>query len=119
VTCTEDVTDTMNKIKKEKRNNAATSISLLGCLRNSSNSNDGTIIMAVGHGCNPPESELNYPLHVIFRRSQVRDPFEGSFAEPLTTTTMAASEIMALDKGNDYTSTNSTDSVQGNSMPHF
>jgi hypothetical protein len=54
------------------------------------------MILAVGHGCNPPESEFNHPLHVRFRKSQVWDPVEGSFAEPLTTTTMSASKIMDL-----------------------
>lgn len=111
VTCAEDVTDTLIKIKKEKRNNTPTSIRLLGCLRNCSNSNEGPMVLAVGHGCNPPESELNQPLHVLLRKSQVWDPVEGSFAEPLTTTTMSASEIMALCKGDDSASANSTDSV--------
>jgi hypothetical protein len=111
VTCTEDVTDTLMKIKKEKRNNAPILIRLLGCLRKFSNSNDGPMVLAVGHGCNPPESEGNNPLHVLFRKSQVWDPVEGSFAEPLTTTTMSASEIMALCKGDDSASANSTDSM--------
>jgi hypothetical protein len=35
VTCTEDLTDTLIKIKKEKGNNAPTLIRLLKCLRNS------------------------------------------------------------------------------------
>jgi hypothetical protein len=69
------------------------------------------MVLAVGHGCNPPESECSYPLHVLFRKSQVWAPVEGSFAEPLTTTTMSASEIMALYKGDDSASSNSTDSV--------
>jgi hypothetical protein len=69
------------------------------------------MVLAVGHGCNPPESECNHPLHVLFRKSQVWDPVEGSFAEPLTTNTMSASEIMALYKGDDSASANSTDSV--------
>jgi hypothetical protein len=101
VTCTEDLTDTLIKIKKEKCNNSPTLIRLLECLRNSSNSIDGPMILVVGNGFNTPESEFNHPLHVIFRKSQVWDPVEGSFAEHLKTTTMSASEIMALDKGND------------------
>jgi hypothetical protein len=48
---------------------------------------------------------------VLFRKSKIWDPAEGSFAEPLTTTTMSASEIMALYKGDDSVSANSTDSV--------
>jgi hypothetical protein len=38
-------------------------------------------------------------------------PVEGSFAEPLTTVTTSASEIMALYKGDDSAYANSTDSV--------
>jgi hypothetical protein len=105
------VTDTLIKIKKEKRNNAPILIRLLGCLRNFSKSNDGPMVLVVGHGCNSPESECNNPLHGLFRKSQVRDPVEGSFAEPLTTTRMSASEITALYKGDDPASENSTYSV--------
>jgi hypothetical protein len=47
VTCTEDQTDTLMKIKSEKRNNAPILIRLLGCLRNFSNSNDGPMVLAV------------------------------------------------------------------------
>jgi hypothetical protein len=35
VTCTENLTDTLIKIKKERGKNAPTLIGLLGCLRNS------------------------------------------------------------------------------------
>jgi hypothetical protein len=71
VTSTEDVTDSRIKIKKEKRSNAPILIRLLGCLRKFSNSYDGPMVLAVGHGCNQPESECNNPLNVLFRKSQV------------------------------------------------
>jgi hypothetical protein len=48
------VTDTLIKIKKEKRNNAPILIHLLGCLRNVSHSNDGPMVLVVEQGCNPP-----------------------------------------------------------------
>jgi hypothetical protein len=70
VTCTGDATDTLIKIKKEKRNNAPIVIRLLGCLRNFSSSNDGPMFLSVGHGCNPPESECNNLFHVLFRKSK-------------------------------------------------
>jgi hypothetical protein len=111
VTCTEDVTDTLMKIKNEKRNNDPILIRVLGSLRKFSNSNDGPMVLVIGHGCNPQESECNKPLHVLFRKSQVWDPVKGSFAEPLTTATMSASEIMALYKGDYYAFANRTDSV--------
>jgi hypothetical protein len=74
VTRTEDVTDTLIKIKKEKRNNAPILIRLLGCLRNFSTSNDEPMVLAVGNDCNPPESEFNHPFHVLFHKAQAWDP---------------------------------------------
>jgi hypothetical protein len=71
VTCNEYVTDTLMKIKNEERNNAPILIRLLGCFRKFSNSNDGPMFLAVGYGCNPPESEFNQPLNVLSRKSQV------------------------------------------------
>jgi hypothetical protein len=65
VTCTEDVTDTLIKIK-EKRNNAPILIHVLRYLRYSSSSDYGPIILEVGHGCSPSESEFKHPWHAFF-----------------------------------------------------
>jgi hypothetical protein len=108
VTCTEDLTDTLINIKKEKRNNSPILIRLLGCLMIFQ-----TRMMALCFW--PLDTAVTHRNQIsitpwMCRKSQVWDPVEGSFAEPLTTTPIA-SEIMALCKGDDSASASSTDSV--------
>lgn len=94
VSCMADVAETLIKIKAKKRD-APVSVRVIGVLKQIEGSSDGSMILAVGSSI-IADANLEGPLHVLYRKSQVWDPVQCVFAEPLTATTKTPSEISAL-----------------------
>lgn len=111
VSCVDDITETLCTVKVDKRENVPISIRVLGGLRQRERSKEGPMMLGVGC-CFDMESDIPSSLHVLFRSSQVWDPVEGSFAEPLTARTMIPSEIRTLDSTDDSASVSTTDAIQ-------
>jgi hypothetical protein len=94
VSCMADVAETLVKIKAKKCD-APVSVRVIGGLKQREGTSDGYMILAVGSSISV-DANLKGPLHVLYRKSQVWDPFECAFAEPLIATTKTVSEISAL-----------------------
>ena len=107
VACMEDIAGTIIKKKIDRRDNAPVSVRAIGGLRRQHRSSEGPMILAIGSSIDE-DGEFGGPLHVLFRKSQVWDSVEGSFAEPLVARTMIPSEIDANFGADDTTSLSAT-----------
>jgi hypothetical protein len=102
VSCISDVAETLVKIKANKRSEPV-SVRVIGGLKQREDISDGSMILALGRSMNF-DANLESPLHVLYRKSQVWDAVERAFAEPLTATTKTWSEISALFEHDDFAS---------------
>jgi hypothetical protein len=105
VSCISDLAETLVKIKAKKRSEPV-SVRVIGGLEQRECISNGSTILALGRSINFDEN-LKTPLHALYRKSQVWDPVESAFAEPLTATKKTRSESSALFEHDDfsYTST--------------
>jgi hypothetical protein len=85
VSCTSEVAEKLMKIKAKKRSGPF-SVREIGGFKQREGINDGSMILDLRRSINF-DVNLESPLHVLYRRSQVWDPVESAFAEPLTATT--------------------------------
>jgi hypothetical protein len=108
VLCIDDVAETIIKTKVDKRENAPISVRVIGSLKQARSPTDGCMIMGVGNSISKVE-DYQSPLPVLFRKSQVWDPVEGSFADPLVTATLTPSEIQEALGGDDSGSHSTTE----------
>ena len=108
VSCISDVAETLMKIKAKKRNEPV-SVRVIGGLKQREGISDGSMILALGRSINF-DANLESPLHVLYRKSQVWDPVESAFAEPLTATTKTRSEISALFEHDDFSCSSTAES---------
>jgi hypothetical protein len=107
VSCISDVAETLVKIKAKKRSEPV-SVRVIGGLKQREDISDGSMILALGRSINF-DGYLEIPLHVLYRKSQVWDPVERAFAEPLTATTKTRSEISALFEHDDFASSSTAE----------
>jgi hypothetical protein len=105
VSCISDVAETLVKIKASNRSEPV-SVRVIRGLKLRQGISDGFMILALGRSVNF-DADLESPMHVLYRKSQVWDPVEIAFAEPLTATTKTRSEISALFE-HDYFASSST-----------
>jgi hypothetical protein len=102
VSCISDVAETLVKIKAKKRSEPV-SVRLMGGLKQIEVISNGSLILAHGKSINF-DANFEIPLHVLGSKSEVWDPVERPFAEPLTATTKTQSEISALFEHDDLAS---------------
>jgi hypothetical protein len=95
LSCASDITETMLKIKLDKRGKAPLAVRILGGLKQGGNVNE-PMFLAVGSSVSP-HADTKYPMHVLFRKTQAWDPVEGSFYEPLVARKAFLSEIVAAE----------------------
>jgi hypothetical protein len=107
VSCISEVAETLMKIKASKSIEPV-SVRVIGELKQREGIRDGSMILALGRSINF-DGFLEIPLHVLYRKSQVWDPFERAFAELLTTTTKTRSEINALFEHDDLASSSTAE----------
>jgi hypothetical protein len=107
VSCISDVAETLLKIKAKKRNEPV-SVRVIGGLKQREGISDASMILALGRSISF-DANLEGPLHVLYCKSQVWDPVESAFAEPLTATIKTRSEISALFEPADFSSLSTVD----------
>lgn len=107
VSCISDVAETLLKIKAKKRSEPV-SVRVIGGLKQREGISDASMILALGRSISF-DASLEGPLHVLYRKSQVWDPVECAFAEPLTATTKTRSEISALFEPDDFASSSTSE----------
>jgi hypothetical protein len=97
-----DVAETLLNIKAKKPNEPVF-VRVIGGLKQIEGISDAFMILALGRSIRF-DANLEGPLHVLYRKSQVWDPVESVFAEPLTATIKTRSEISALFEPNEFAS---------------
>jgi hypothetical protein len=110
VSCMADVAETIIKIKAKKRE-APVSVRVIGGLKQHEGTRDGCMILAVGSSISA-DAGLEGPLHVLYRKTQIWDPFECAFTEPLTATAKTASEIRTLLETEEAASSSTTETKE-------
>jgi hypothetical protein len=110
VSCSADVSETMLKIKLDKRDNTPLAVRVLGGLKQGGKVTD-PMFLAVGSSIST-HADLESPLHVLFRKSQAWNPVEGSFSEPLVARTALLSEIGAVENEDDEDSLENAEGAQ-------
>jgi hypothetical protein len=102
-----DVAENLVKIKAKKRSEPV-SVRVIGELKQREDIGDGSMTIALGRSINF-DGYLEIPLHLLYRKSQVWDPVERAFAEPLTATTNTRSEISALFEQDNFASSSTAE----------
>jgi hypothetical protein len=110
VSCSADISQTILKIKLDKRDNTPLAVRVLGGLKQGGKVID-PMFLAVGSSIST-HADLESPLHVLFRKSQAWNHVEGSFSEPLVTRTALLSEIGAVENEDDEDSLENAEGAQ-------
>jgi hypothetical protein len=99
VSCAADISETMLKIKLDKRENTPLTVRVLGGLKQGGKVCE-PMFLALGSSISA-HADLESPLHVLFRKFQAWNAVEGSFTEQLVAGTALLFEIGAAENEDD------------------